>query len=135
MIKCFSFSFFVLANHITTAPHSSRLSTTQDKFTLYSSTRTWKNILSLSSGAVMVRDTIPAPAPARSCLHHIPVTSSLGMRMLSLASPPILVTFWGGGGGGGWRNRWEGGEEEVGARSRWRRNVKDNDRIERKNAE
>lgn len=29
--------------------------------------------LSLSSGAVQVRDTAPAPPPATRCRHHIPV--------------------------------------------------------------
>ena len=53
---------------------------------------TWKNIFSLSRGAVNVRETAPAPAPASSCRHHMPDRSS-GMRTLSLASPPMLVTY------------------------------------------
>ena len=50
---------------------------TQKQRPLNSFPRTWMKTFNRSNGAVNVRDTAPAKAPATKCFHHIPLTNSV----------------------------------------------------------
>lgn len=52
--------------------------------------------LSLSSGAVQVRETAPAPPPATRCLHHIPVCFSSAVNSSGTIKLSPTSKIWGG---------------------------------------